>query len=130
MFFQKSLIFCASGSTQAEFYVFSKNSETIKYMKTYGGQADAFSGSGQAFNGFGGIATGVTGIISAGHTNAAKEAQIEQTKQDAVLEILKKMQNDGSEQTKQLMDFIARILSMIQELQQTAAQTEKTIVQA
>ena len=99
-------------------------------MEKYGGIAESISGSGQAINGLGGIATGVTGIISAGHTKAAKDAQIEQTKQDAVLEILKKMQNDGSEQTKQLMDFIARILSMIQELQQAAAQTEKTIVQA
>jgi|GEM_PF-2758645 len=94
------------------------------------GIGDSLSGVGNAINGFGGIATGVTGIIGAEAKKAEKEAQIEQTKQDAVLEILKKMQNDGSEQTKQLMDFIARILSMIQELQQSAAQTEKTIVQA
>ena len=99
-------------------------------MKKSGGWADAINGSGQAINGLGGIATGVTGIISAKNTSAAKEAQIKQTEQDATLEVLKKMQNDGSEQTKQLMDFIARILSMIQELQQAAAQTEKTIVQA
>ncbi len=76
------------------------------------------------------IANGVAGIMSANYTANAKEAQIEQTKQDAILEVLKKMQQDGSEQTKQLMDYISRLLSMIQELQQSAAQTERTIVQA
>ena len=99
-------------------------------MNRWHGGATIANGLGQAINGLGGIASGTAGIFSAAYTSDAKDAQIQQTTQDAVLEILKKMQNDGSEQTKQLMDFIARILSMIQELQQAAAQTEKTIVQA
>lgn len=85
---------------------------------------------GKTVEGFSNISSGVAGIFSANYQSNEKDAQIEQTKQDAVLEILKKMQNDGSDQTKQLMDFISRLLSMIQELQQSAAQTEKTIVQA
>ena len=88
-----------------------------------GASADAVNACGQ-------ITNGVAGIMSADYTANAKEAQIEQTKQDAILEVLKKMQQDGSEQTKQLMDYISRLLSMIQELQQSAAQTERTIVQA
>ncbi len=62
---------------------------TDSTMKTYGGWADAFSGSGQAINGLGGIATGVTGIIGAEAKKAAKEAQILQTEKDATLEVLR-----------------------------------------
>lgn len=108
----------------------AKLEEIKQGAQGWGKLGEGVDNLGKATGGLGGIATGITGIISAKHTAAAKDAQIEQIKQDAVLEILKKMQNDGSEQTKQLMDFIARILSMIQELQQSAAQTEKTIVQA
>ena len=61
-------------------------------MKKYGGIADTVNGVGGAIGGLGGIATGVTGIISATATKEANDAQIEQTKQDATLEILKKMQ--------------------------------------
>lgn len=100
---------------------------TTKMIETF---ANITNASAQLINGLGGIANGVSGMVSAGHTKDAKDAQIEQTTQDATLEILKKMEQEGSEQTKQLMEFITRILSMIQELQQSAAQTEKTIVQA
>ena len=119
-----------SGFAGNDFEKKAKLEEIQQGAQFWGKLGEGVDNLGKATGGLGGIATGITGIISAKYTAAAKDAQIEQIKQDAVLEILKKMQNDGSEQTKQLMDFIARILSMIQELQQSAAQTEKTIVQA
>ena len=86
--------------------------------------------SSQMFQGAGTISNGVAGLVSASHSKEAKTAEIDTAKNDAILELLRKMTDENSSEFKQLLEFINTLLRMMQELQQNASSTEKTIVQA
>lgn len=85
---------------------------------------------GQATGYVGQVANGIAGIINAHFQAEAKDADIDSTIQDAIMEVLRKMQDEGSNEFKQLLQFISTLLQMLHELQQNASSTEKTIVQA
>ena len=79
-------------------------------------------------NGAGGVSNAIAALISAGYTSEAKTTEIETAKTDALLEVLRKAQENGSSALRQLLEFISKLLSTMQELQQNVASTERTIV--
>ena len=84
----------------------------------------------KAFGDLSSVSSGIVGIIAASHSNQAKTADITSAKADAMMEVLRKMQEENSNQLRQLFDFISTLLRTMQELQQNASATEKSIVQA
>lgn len=85
---------------------------------------DAFSRSAQ---GVGQITTGISGILSAIYSANKTEADIEVTKADALLEILKQAQEQYTKGTDSLQQFIDKVLNVMQQLLQSASQTERSI---
>ncbi|MGX8717024.1 MAG: hypothetical protein ACSW8C_03480, partial [bacterium] len=91
---------------------------------------DKWQAIGSTFGSAGGLANSIAAIVNAHHQAEAKDADIGSTIQDAIMEVLRKMQDEGSNEFKQLLQFISTLLQMLHELQQNASSTEKTIVQA
>lgn len=85
---------------------------------------------GKIFESSGGIFNSIATIISADFQAKAKGADIDSAIQDALMEVLRKMQDEGSNEFKQLIQFISTLLQMLQELQRNASSTEQTIVRA
>ena len=85
---------------------------------------------GEIFKSSGGIFNSIATIISADFQAKAKGADIDSAIQDALMEVLRKMQDEGSNEFKQLIQFISTLLQMLHELQQNASSTEQTIVRA
>ena len=73
------------------------------------------------------IIEGAAGISAAGHSLAKSEADIEGTKADALLEILRTAQEQYRKGSDSLQQFIDKILTIMQQLLQSASQTEKAV---
>lgn len=85
----------------------------------------AISSGGQAVSQAG---QGIAGKIGAEQQKDAKDADIKAEAQTMVMEIVRKAQEQNQSTAKALMDFINNLLSMIQQLNQNARQTEMQIV--
>lgn len=72
-------------------------------------------------------AQGIAGWVSAEQQKDAKDADIAAEAQAMVMEIVRKAQEQNQSTAKALMDFINNLLSMIQQLNQNARQTEMQI---
>ena len=85
----------------------------------------AMSSGGQAASQ---MAQGIAGVVSAMQQKDAKDADIKAEREAMVMEIMRKAQEQNQSTAKALMDFINNLLSMIQQLNQNARQTEMQIV--
>ena len=81
----------------------------------------AMSSGGQAASQ---MAQGIAGVVSAMQQKDAKDADIKAEREAMVMEIMRKAQEQNQSTAKALMDFINNLLSMIQQLNQNARQTE------
>ena len=120
----------AGGSSKAGTTTSTKGEVKTEFsMKNFFSACD-----GQAimklFGGLGDITTGISGVAAADYQATAKNADIDSAKVDAMMEVLRKMQEESSSQLKQLFDFISTLLNTMHSLQQSASSTEKSIVQA
>lgn len=77
--------------------------------------------------GIGQIVSGAAGIFAAKYSEAKTEAEIMQTRADALLEILRQAQDQYTKGSDSLQQFIDKVLNIMQQLLQNAAQTEKSI---
>lgn len=84
----------------------------------------AISSSAQ---GVGQIVNGTNGAIAAAYSAGKAEADIEATKADALLEILRQAQEQYSKGNDSLQQFIDKVLNIMQQLLQSASQTEKSV---
>ncbi len=84
----------------------------------------AMSSGGQAASQ---MAQGIAGVVSAMQQKDAKDADIKAEREAMVMEIMRKAQEQNQSTAKALMDFINNLLSMIQQLNQNARQTEMQI---
>jgi hypothetical protein len=84
----------------------------------------AISSGGQAASQ---VVQGIAGWASAVQQRDAKDADIAAEAQAMVMEIVRKAQEQNQSTAKALMDFIMSLLSMIQQLNQNARQTEMQI---
>ena len=84
----------------------------------------AMSSGGQAASQ---VAQGIAGWVSAEQQKDAKDADIAAEAQAMVMEVVRKAQEQNQSTAKALMDFIMSLLSMIQQLNQNARQTEMQI---
>ena len=100
------------------------NPEFQKIIKT----GELLDNIGKAVGYSGQLANGIAGIINAQYQSKAKDADIDSAIQDALMEVLRKMQDEGSNEFKQLIQFVSTLLQMLQELQRNASSTEQTIV--
>ena len=91
---------------------------------------EALSELGKAISSGATIATAIGSGDAAEHTLEASNYDVEATQADARMEVLRKMQEENTNQLKELLDFISTLLQMMQQLQQNASSTEKSIVQA
>ena len=73
------------------------------------------------------FAQGIAGQVSAEQQKDAKDADIAAEAQAMVMEVVRKAQEQNQSTAKALMDFIMSLLSMIQQLNQNARQTEMQI---
>lgn len=73
------------------------------------------------------VAQGIAGVVSADQQKDAKNADIKAEAEAMVMEIVRKAQEQNQSTAKALMDFINNLLSMIQQLNQNARQTEMQI---
>ena len=123
----------ASAGKNASTVKGGSNTENVGALKQFFGRSLFSACDGQAIlklaDGLGQIVTGATGGIAAGYQAEAKNADIEATKADALMEVLRKMQEENTNQLKELMDFISTLLRVMQELGQNASATEKSIAQ-
>ena len=73
------------------------------------------------------IIEGGANIGAAEHGLAKSAAEIDQTQADALLEILRQAQDQYSKGSTSLQQFIDKILNTMQQLLQSASQTERAI---
>jgi len=112
--------FKAGGISEQEFKVNFLDVTTQKMFQvgqTMGQSAQSVSQTGQ----------GIAGIVSAMQQKDAKDADIKAEREAMVMEIMRKAQEQNQSVAKALMDFINNLLSMIQQLNQNARQTEMQI---
>ena len=83
-----------------------------------------FSGTAMAS---GQIVSGIAAWISAADAKDKSEADIDSTKADQLLEILKQAQAQYTKGNDSLQQFIDKVLSIMQQLLQSASQTEKAV---
>ena len=76
------------------------------------------------------IFNNLASIFSAGHSQKKAEADIRATAQDQLAEVLRKAQEQNQSTTRALLDYMNNLISMMQQLIQSARQTEMGIVQA
>ncbi|MFQ6723120.1 MAG: hypothetical protein ACLRFH_01815 [Opitutales bacterium] len=86
--------------------------------------ADMISGSAMPL---GKIIEGSANIESAKSQVEATNARIEQTQADATIEVLKQAQEQYTKGNDSLQQFIDKVLNIMQQLLQSAAQTEKSV---
>ena len=91
---------------------------------------DGLAQIGNAVGHTSGMVQGFTGIASAKDTYDAQNAEIEQAKQEHLLELVNKALTDLKENKQSLVQFISSIMQTIQALIQSVNSTEKTIVQS
>ncbi|MBR1844012.1 MAG: hypothetical protein IJ793_04045 [Opitutales bacterium] len=73
------------------------------------------------------MAQGIAGVVSAMQQKDAKDADIKAEAEAMVMEVIRKAQEQNQSTAKAIMDFINNLLSMIQQLNQNARQTEMQI---
>lgn len=73
------------------------------------------------------IIEGSANIESAKSQVEATNARIEQTQADATIEVLKQAQEQYTKGNDSLQQFIDKVLNIMQQLLQSAAQTEKSV---
>ena len=73
------------------------------------------------------IIEGSANVDAAKHGLAKSEADIDVAKEDALLEILKQAQDQYTKGSDSLQQFIDKILNIMQQLLQSASQTEKAV---
>ena len=104
-------------------FLFSVFGLTANITKS-GGVADFLTSASVPL---GKIIEGSAGVDAAVHGLAKSEADIDAAKADALLEILRQAQDQYTKGSDSLQQFIDKILNIMQQLLQSASQTEKAV---
>ncbi len=117
--------------TQAAHFSGDGNKITKEAISAAGIMSNKYSIIGQTLSGsaqgVGQMVSGGAGVASAIYSANKAEAEIEQTKADALLEILRQAQDQYNKGSDSLQQFIDKVLNIMQQLLQSAAQTEKSV---